>query len=180
MLEGISDTKHSHLDVIQLKAVLNKLLTEMGLDKGQIRSITKIRNGGTLLERDSDEATAWFNKGENRSNFCQKIGPNVVSRTRIYNLIVFNVPLDINIKNQEHQAEICEANNIEVGAIATLKWAKPINRRTPTQRTAHLIITFCNANTANRTIMDRIYICNRRCHIKKVKREPTRCLKFQG
>ena len=61
-----------------------------------------------------------------------------------------------------------------------LKWAKPVNRRSPEQRTAHLILTFSNANAANRAITDGLTICNRRCHVEKVKREPTRCLKCQG
>lgn len=76
MLEGINDTKHSHLDIIQLKTELNKLLLESGLEKGRIHSINKLQNGGTLIELDSDEATAWFQLGENRLKFCQKIGPS--------------------------------------------------------------------------------------------------------
>ena len=180
LLEGIKDTKFSHLDTFQLKSELNKILTEMGSDKGKIRSANNLRNSAVLIELDSDEATAWFQKAENRSNFCCKIGPNVASRTRIHNLIAFNVPLTISPEEIGHQQEICEANNMEKETITTMRWAKPINRRSPNQRTAHLIITFSNADTANRAITDGLYICNRRCHVEKVKREPTRCLKCQG
>ena len=61
-----------------------------------------------------------------------------------------------------------------------MRWAKPIHRRNPEQRTAHLILTFSNADAANRAITNGLYICGRRCHVERVKREPTRCLKCQG
>ena len=44
----------------------------------------------------------------------------------------------------------------------------------------HLLLTFSNADAENRAITNGLSICNRRCYVKKVKREPTRCLKCQG
>ena len=61
-----------------------------------------------------------------------------------------------------------------------MKWVKPVHRRSQTQRTAHLFLTFNNADAANRAITNGLYICNRRCHTERVKHEPTRCLKCQG
>ena len=129
---------------------------------------------------DSDDATTWLSNRENQTKLCNKIGPSVIFCTRVHNLIVFNVPLGIAPENQSHQQEVCEANDLEPGTITTMRWAKPIHRRSPEQRTAHLFVTFNNADTANRTITNGIYICNRRCHTERVKREPTRCLKCQG
>lgn len=64
--------------------------------------------------------------------------------------------------------------------ITAMKWAKPVHRRSPEQRTAHLILTFTSADAANRAITNGLHICNRRCYVERVKREPTRCLKCQG
>ena len=50
LLEGIPDTKFSHTDVFQLKAEINKILGTLGVDKVQIRSVTKLRNGNALVE----------------------------------------------------------------------------------------------------------------------------------
>ena len=180
LIEGIKNMKFSHMDTFHLKTELNRILLELEIEKGKIRSANSLRNGATLIELDSDEATAWFQKSDNHTKFCQKIGPNVVTRTRIHNLIAFNVPLSINPEDKSHKQEICEANNLERDSIVTMKWAKPINRRSPTQRTAHLFLTFNNADAANRAITDGLHICNRHCHIKKVKKEPIRCLKCQG
>ena len=60
------------------------------------------------------------------------------------------------------------------------RWAKPIHRRSPEQRTAHLILTYTSADTANRAITNGLHICNRRCYVERVKIEPTRCLRCQG
>ena len=180
LMEGLTNTKFSHTDTIQLKTEFNTILGTLGLLDGRIRSVNKIRNGGTLIEMDSDNATAWLTKQENRANFCSKIGPTVIFRARIYSLIAFNVPLDIDPENQKHRQEVCEANSLEQEVIPSMKWAKPIHRRSETQRTAHLFLTFTNADAANRAITNGLYICNRRCHVERIKREPTRCLKCQG
>jgi hypothetical protein len=103
-----------------------------------------------------------------------------VFRTRVHNLIAFNVPLDISPEDKNHRLEVCEVNSIDPEAITAMRWIKPAHRRSKNQRTAHLILTFTNADAANRAITNGLYICNRRCHIKRVKRGPTRCLKCQG
>jgi hypothetical protein len=180
LIEGINGTKFAHLDVFQLKTELNKLLAETGLTNGKIRSASSLRNGGTLIELDSDDSTTWMTNQENRNKFSQKIGPNVVFKTRAHSIIAFNVPIAINPENEEHRKEICEANNLEHDVITTMRWIKPLNRRTPEQRTAHLILTLSSADTANRAITNGISICNRRCHVERTKREPIRCLKCQG
>jgi hypothetical protein len=165
---------------MQLKIKFNDFLTELGLKNGKIRSINKLRNDGTLIEMDSDNATLWMTDQENRNQLCTKIGPGVLFRTRVHNLIAFNVPLDISPEDPIHRQEVCEVNSLDPNTITAMKWIKPVHRRSQTQRTAHLNITFNNADAANRVITNGIYICNRRCHAERVKREPMRCLKCQG
>ena len=85
-------------------------------------------------------------------------------------------------KNPSHLTEICEANNLTTNQtpITSANWAKVIENRSITQRTAHLYLTFNNAEIANRVITNGLLICNKKCSIQKRRREPTRCLKFQG
>ena len=180
LLEGLINTKFSHTDVLQLKTELNTILGGLGLKNGKIRSVNKLRNGAALLEMDSDDATMWLATQENRNRFSTKIGPEAVFRTWVHSLIAFNVSLAISPESQSHRQEVCEANDMDTETITTMRWAKPIHRRAPEQRTAHLILMFSNADAANRAITNGLYICNRRCHVERVKREPTRCLKCQG
>jgi hypothetical protein len=180
LLEGVTNTKFSHTDVFELKTELNNILGSLGLKNGKIRSINKLRNDGTLIEMDSEAATTWITNQENQVKLCNKIGEGVSFRTRVHNLIAYNVPLGITPEDVKHRQEVCEANNIDSEVITTMKWVKAVHRRAQDQRTAHLFLTFNSADAANRAITNGLYICNRRCRTERVKREPTRCLKCQG
>jgi len=61
-----------------------------------------------------------------------------------------------------------------------MRWIKPVQRRAPGQKTAHLILSLTDVTTANRAIANGLLICNRRTRIEKIKKEPTRCLKCHG
>ena len=180
MIDGIKSSKFSHFDVSQLKTELNKIITDLGLPEGKIRTITKARTGGIIVEMNTDKSATWLSDSSNQRKLCDRIGSNTEFRTRAYNVMAFNVPLIINPDDEAHRSEICETNDIEPGTITASKWAKAIEKRSPNQRTAHLFITFNSADAANRAITNGLSICNRRCHVEKTKREPTRCLKCQG
>ena len=103
LLEGLANTKFSHTDVFQLKTELNKFLENLGLNDRKIRSVNRLRNGGVLVEMDSDAATMWMSNQENRNKFCSKIGPTVVFCPRVHSLIAFNVPLGLNPEDDNHR-----------------------------------------------------------------------------
>jgi hypothetical protein len=180
MIEGLINSKFSHLDNVQLKTEINRILLELELTTGKICSAAKSRGGGVVVEADTDEMATWLSSSANQRKLCDKIGADAEFRHRSYNIIAFNVSTAINPANKEHCLEICEANNLEPSTITSAKWAKAIERRSPNQRTAHLLLTFNNADAANRAITNGLSICNRRCHVERTKREPLRCLKCQG
>jgi hypothetical protein len=180
LIEGIRNSKFSHLDTSQLKAELNKLLIDAGIPSGKIRTITTPRGGGTIIETDTDEAASWLTDAANQRKLCDLVGLNAEFRTRTYNIIAFNVPTDIVPEDVNHRQEINEVNDLEPSTIVSARWAKAIARRAPNQRTAHLLLTFNNADAANRAISNGLTVCNRRCRVERTKCEPTRCLKCQG
>ena len=172
--------KFSHYDNMQLKNELNSILSNIDDSSGKIRSVNKIRSGGIIIEAENDETANWLSIQDNQRQICDKIGSNAEFRNRSYNIIAFNVPLALNPDDSNHCLEICEANNLEGPTITSAKWAKPVERRSPNQRTAHLFLTFNNADAANRAITNGPSICNRRCHVERTKRDPLHCLKCQG
>jgi hypothetical protein len=179
-LEGLKNSKFSHLDTLQLKSQLNNILLESGLQSGKLRSVINSRGGSTIIETDTDATAVWLANTTNQRKICELIGPSAEFRTRSYNLIALNVPIDINPDEANHRQEITEANDLDTLTITTAKWAKAVDRRSPNQRTAHLLLTFNSAEAANRAITNGLTICNRRCRIERTRREPTRCLKCQG
>ena len=180
LIEGIKNSKFSHLDTLQLKTELNKILSDLDFKQGKIRSATSSRGGGTIIEADNDETASWLAKEANQGRICELIGANAEFRTRTFNIIAFNVPLAINPESVSHRTEICEANDLDSSTITSARWAKAPERRAPNQRTAHLLLSLNNVDAANRAITNGLSICNKRCHVERVKREPTRCLKCQG
>ena len=180
LIEGIKNSKFSHHDNIQLKKELNDILSELGYTSGKIRSVSKTKSGGIVVETENDETANWLANQDNQHTICERIGANAEFRNRTFIIIAFNVPLALNPEDKDHRIEICEANNLEESTITTAKWAKAVDRRSPNQKTAHLLLTFSNAEAANRAITNGLLICNRRCHVERSKREPIRCLKCQG
>ena len=159
---------------------MRRNLADLEPTAGKIRSLTNSRNGNTILEADSDEAATWLSRVENQARFCEEVDPNIAFHTRTYSVMVFNVPIALDPNDDDHRQEICEANNFDPHIISAAKWAKSAEKRVPSQRTAHLLLTFVNADAANRAIVNGLSVCNRRCHVEKTKREPIRCLKCQG
>ncbi len=181
MLEGIvNNAKLSHLTDSQLRDELNRTITQQGFEGKCIRSTTKQRLGGLLIETNNDDAANWIRSPHNQNALCAALGPGSTFRSRTFQMIALNVSLLLDPTNKEHLKEICEVNQLEDETISTIRWAKPIARRSPGQRSAHLIVTFTDVNEANRAVANGLTICNRRTRVEKIKKEPTRCLKCQG
>ena len=149
---------------------------------GKIRSVISVRDKGIIMEANTDSIAIWLAQVENQKKICDKIDPSVNFKARSFTVIALNAPTDMDPKNPSHLAEICEANNLATDQqpITSANWAKVIENRSITQCTAHLYLTFNNAEIANRAITYGLLICNKKCSIEKRRKEPTRCLKCQG
>ena len=168
-------------DLQQLKAHMNKALRDVGASIGNIRSVIHQREGrGILIEVDSDLLAKWLANKFNRVEFCGRLGTGVTFKSRAYNIISFNVPLNINPENPVHREEINQANQLDENTVSAARWAKPTTRRVPNQQMAHLILSFYNPEAANRAISNGLQICNKNCHAARLKKEPLRCMKCQG
>jgi len=181
MIEGIDkESKVGQMGGQQLRNELNGILNGLGLEGKNIRSAMVQRRRGILVETENDETAAWLGSRANQEALCKALGEGVSFKPRSFNIIAYNVALTIEPDNVKHLQEIGEVNHLDPDTITTLRWAKPIQRRSPSQKTAHLIVTFTSAEAANRAIADGLNICNRRVHVGKIKKEPVRCLKCQG
>ena len=149
---------------------LNKIAKDSGMLNGKIRSIFPQSDGNHLIEVDSDHTAIWFANKTNSTEFCSILGVEVKFKPRTYSVLAFNVPLTIDPLNDKHREEINKANDLEDNAITAIRWAKPINRRLEQQRSAHLVLAFPLPEAANRAISNGIIICNRKCHVERVKK----------
>ena len=76
---------------------------------------------------DTDEAMTWIANTDNQRKICNMIGEKVSFKARMYDIIAFNVPLSLKPTTDKHRVEICEANNLDMDTITSMKWAKAIN-----------------------------------------------------
>jgi hypothetical protein len=180
LLTGIKDSALGQHDTQQLKAEFNKVLRGLDQKGGKIKSVVIQRDGNTLVEVDSDSLAVWFADKVNRAEFCSMLGDEVSFKTRLFRVIAYNAPLNLDTSDASHRDEIHEANGLEEETIKEFRWAKPLDRRSPNQRSAHLILSYTDPDSANRAISNGITVCNKRCHVEKVKKEPIRCLRCQG
>ena len=138
VLTGIKESAFSQYDSQRLKAQLNKAAKELGMKEGKIRSLTEQRDGNALIEVDSDYSAKWFANKVNRTEFCTRLGESISFKPRLYNVLAQNAPLTIDPEDEKHIEEINEINDLEDNAVLAMRWAKPINRRSPHQRSAHM------------------------------------------
>ena len=180
LIEGAMASKFSRGHTKNLKADINTAAREAGLKEGNICTAITQRDGSTLIEVDSDATVEWFTDVVNRVELCSLLGERVTFRPRTFNVMAFNAPLNVDTDDQNHLVEILEVNELEDNTILAMRWAKPINRRSKHQKSAHLILSYTNAVAANRAISNGITICHKRCYVERIKKEPIRCLKCQG
>ena len=81
----------------------------------------------------------WFTN--NRGQLSAELGNNMIFKKRTYNIIAFNVPLTLDPVDARHCSEICEVNGWANTTLHEMRWAKPANRRSSNQRSAHIILS---------------------------------------
>jgi hypothetical protein len=180
LLQSIKESAYGHHDTQKLKAEINRIAKEMGLTEGKVRSVVTQKDDSVLIEVDSDVAAKWFTNILNRVGLCGVLGEHVSFRSRMFNVLAFNVPLTTDPRDIAHLTEINEVNDLEDFSVKAIRWAKPLNRRSPQQKSAHLVLTFNDPEAANHAILNGIMICHKKCHIERIKKEPIQCLKCQG
>jgi hypothetical protein len=102
LITGIKESVHGHLDTQQLKAKLNKTLRRLDQKSGKIKSVITQKDGNTLIEVDSDSLANWFANKVNRAEFCSMVGDDIVFKTRQYNVLAYNVPLNLDTSDDNH------------------------------------------------------------------------------
>jgi len=102
-------------------------------------------------------------------------GSHIAERT--YSIIVPNVPILFNPKDNKHLCKVEEVNRLKTKEIVKAKWIKPIGCRRPDQTCAYTILALSSADSANLFIRDRMNICNAQVRPKKQKAEPIQCMK---
>jgi len=169
----------------EVKNIIQKAINQACVEDitHEIRSTERLPNKGILIEMLTDEGAKWIKSDDNMCEIFAAMGEQGRGgkwRKRTHNIIAYYVPIAFDPENEDHLEEIMDNNKIPHEDLAKVRYAKPIERRSPNQRYAHLILSIHNPDTANRLINQGMFIFGKTVEIRKCKKEPIRCLKCHG
>ncbi|KAG2108903.1 uncharacterized protein F5147DRAFT_531038, partial [Suillus discolor] len=140
-------------------------------------SVRKLSHGGALYELNAPISAEWLNIPTNRRIFLNLFDANTIIKDRSYHLIVENVPISFDPNSKTAITEIEIKGGLQANSISKTRYIKPVARRSPTQRTAHVTITLNSKIAANQIIRFGLPIKGKKVYGRKLLTEPTRCLK---
>ena len=145
----------------------------------KLKTLIILKNGGILLELTNKEAVEWTKNNERRRKLAEATGGNLTVKDRFFNVVVPFVPIWTQLESEETLRNIEEDNKIPQNAIASARWIKPVNKRSPFQMYAHAMISLTSPTVANQLLKNGLYVSNKLLRPIKDKKEPLRCLKCQ-
>ncbi|KIM57126.1 hypothetical protein SCLCIDRAFT_131112, partial [Scleroderma citrinum Foug A] len=80
-----------------------------------------------------------------------------------FSVITEYVPVCLVIDDLNTLREMERENDLPVNTICSIRWIKPLERRVPNQRTAHMIIDFFRLAEANLAIKNGLLMLGKRC-----------------
>jgi hypothetical protein len=143
----------------------------------KLKSGTLLRNGGLLIELNSNDAACWLKSEGVIDHFLENLGSGASVKNRTYQVIVQFVPISFDPTDDEQIREYESHNNIAEGSIAKAEWIKPIKDRRGEQTVATMRVYHRDAESANAILKQGAYVFNKRVVPKRPHKEPIRCLR---
>lgn len=142
-------------------------------------SVKKLQNGGFLYELKTPEAVSWLRKEEVKYEwlgvFPGRTGKQGTAKGSLYNTIAKFVPTTFQVGNEEMYREVEMLSDIPSEAIESARWIKPVERRNPGQKHAHMILSFSEPEHANDAIAFGMTIEGKQIQVEKLIKEVKRC-----
>ncbi|KIM59134.1 hypothetical protein SCLCIDRAFT_74606, partial [Scleroderma citrinum Foug A] len=101
-------------------------------------SARKTAQGHILYEANSIETADWLRTANGTKAFICKFGSNVSLAIKLFPILVEFVPIQFNTDEPSTLRDIECKSSLPTGSIKSARWIKPIERRNPKQRKAHL------------------------------------------
>ncbi|KAI0642047.1 hypothetical protein C8Q79DRAFT_888378, partial [Trametes meyenii] len=127
----------------------------------------------------SIEAARWLHKPAVSKQFARKMGMTAQVIERTYKLVAERVPVAFDPRDERLLRAAEEAHNLKRGAITQAICIKPVERRSPGQRTAFLMLTVQGVEQAN-TALKGLTLAGRRVLVRRDVNEPKRCARCQS
>ena len=185
LLDSNSDATHNLKDLseAQIVAKANLALEQMNKSTqpaGKFTGARILRNGGVVIEANEEGLAIWVQDSEQREEFQDAFdGGQAQIKEKLYAVIIEFVPIAHKTGNTTEYRHIEGVSQLNPGQLVSTKWMKPIERRSESQRTAHILAKFRSARAANAAIRDGIIVVGKLVYGRKPQQEPRRCMKCQ-
>jgi len=146
---------------------------------GKVKAITVLRNGGIIVELESEALALWLNNPAGKAALESNLDITVLFRRRTYPIVLEYLPIQTQVENENFTKLVEQENNLPPNTIASIRWIKPPTKRSAEQRKAFALMQITDIHLANNILRDGICIANDRISIHKDKKEPLRCAKCQ-
>ncbi|KIK42773.1 hypothetical protein CY34DRAFT_106718 [Suillus luteus UH-Slu-Lm8-n1] len=132
--------------------------------KIHIKAITRLRNGGLIIELTTTAAAQWIRRPENQLAIVNALDIAATIKDRCFSVIVPFLPITSSIKDPAWLRTVEEENEMISGVIESANGIKPRQCRAPNQHITHTIIHFTDPHSANNVLHDGIYIGQEKLH----------------
>jgi hypothetical protein len=146
---------------------------------GKVKAITVLRNGGIIVELESEALALWLNNPAGKAALESNLDITVSFRRRTYPIVLEYLPIQTQVENENFTKLVEQENNLPPNTIASIRWIKPPTKCSAEQRKAFALMQITDIHLANNILRDGICIANDRISIHKDKKEPLRCVKCQ-
>ncbi|EJD51554.1 hypothetical protein AURDEDRAFT_44000, partial [Auricularia subglabra TFB-10046 SS5] len=107
---------------------------------------------GIVLSFPSKEAVEWITADDVWATFVQNFEPGVTLRPRHYEVLLRNLPLSYDPPSADFASALRDTNSLPDGWLHGARWMKSTERRSSTQRSAHVILSFRTPEAANEVL----------------------------
>ena len=142
----------------------------------RLKSGILLRNGGLLLELNSNKAAQWLRSDGVITSFLENLGSSASIKNCTYQVIIQFAPVTFDPTNDEDVKGFEQNNDITIRSIAKMDWIKPKKDRKKGQKVATLRVYHRDAESANIILKQGAYIFGKRVVPRRLHKEPIRCL----
>lgn len=162
----------------EISDILAKTETE-DTPPGEVRAIQRLHNGGLIIELDSENLANWLRSPVGRLALESHLDSTAYIRDRTYAIVAQYLPIALDVTREDFPRLIERDNHLPPNSIASIRWIKPPQRRSPEQCFVFALMQVKDAATANDLLKEGVCINAHRYTVHKDKKEPLRCAKCQ-
>ncbi|KAJ8587189.1 hypothetical protein M405DRAFT_742214, partial [Rhizopogon salebrosus TDB-379] len=103
---------------------------------GNVKAVQLLRNGGLIVELDSENLAKWIRSPKGRAALEEHLGPTVSLRDRQYPIVIQYLPIRTKIEQDGFLRQVEKDNSLPIDSLSAIRWIKPPQRRDQEQRKA--------------------------------------------